>query len=113
MVQYHSPSCIYPLYLTTQTDMGKRKVTESEGRLWAETKGYLYFETSAQSGEGVVEMCSGMSDLQVILISKPSSHLMHREVMCTSLGRPGAPCASAVNVCSRTINYTLRLHMSM
>ena len=39
-----------------QTDMGKRKVTESEGRLWAETKGYLYFETSAQSGEGVVEM---------------------------------------------------------
>ena len=55
MVQYHSPSCVhvYPLYLTTQTDM---EVIESEGRLWAETKGYLYFETSAQSEEGVVEM---------------------------------------------------------
>ena len=29
---------------------------EAEGRLWAETKGFLYFETSAQSGQNVQEM---------------------------------------------------------
>lgn len=39
-----------------QTDVGRREVTESEGKLWAETKGFLYFETSAQTGQNVVEM---------------------------------------------------------
>lgn len=29
---------------------------ESEGRLWAESRGFHYFETSAQSGEGINEM---------------------------------------------------------
>lgn len=29
---------------------------ESEARLWAETKGFLYYETSAQTGQNVVEM---------------------------------------------------------
>lgn len=29
---------------------------ESEGRLWAESRGFLYFETSAQTGEGINEM---------------------------------------------------------
>ncbi|KAM8952614.1 dnaJ homolog subfamily C member 27 isoform 1-T1 [Pelodytes ibericus] len=33
-----------------------RSVDESEGRLWAESRGFLYFETSAQSGEGINEM---------------------------------------------------------
>ncbi|XP_053552350.1 dnaJ homolog subfamily C member 27-A-like isoform X2 [Bombina bombina] len=33
-----------------------RLVDESEGRLWAESRGFLYFETSAQSGEGINEM---------------------------------------------------------
>ncbi|XP_060042649.1 dnaJ homolog subfamily C member 27 isoform X4 [Erinaceus europaeus] len=33
-----------------------RCVDESEGRLWAESKGFLYFETSAQTGEGISEM---------------------------------------------------------
>lgn len=33
-----------------------RSVDESEGRLWAESKGFLYFETSAQTGEGINEM---------------------------------------------------------
>ena len=31
-------------------------MSESEGRIWAETKGFLYFETSALSGKSVVEM---------------------------------------------------------
>lgn len=39
-----------------QTDLGRRKVDESEGRLWAETKGFHYFETSAQSNINVQEM---------------------------------------------------------
>ena len=34
----------------------KRVVEEAEARIWAETKGYHYFETSAQTGEGVSEM---------------------------------------------------------
>lgn len=33
-----------------------RIVNESEGRLWAESNGFLYFETSAQSGEGIHEV---------------------------------------------------------
>ncbi|XP_023802358.1 dnaJ homolog subfamily C member 27, partial [Cyanistes caeruleus] len=33
-----------------------RAVDESEGRLWAESRGFLYCETSAQSGEGIQEM---------------------------------------------------------
>ncbi|XP_043918330.1 dnaJ homolog subfamily C member 27 [Protopterus annectens] len=38
-------------------DCGKRRIVdESEGRLWAESKGFYYFETSAQSGEGINEM---------------------------------------------------------
>uniref|UniRef100_A0A8C5TUH7 DnaJ heat shock protein family (Hsp40) member C27 n=1 Tax=Malurus cyaneus samueli TaxID=2593467 RepID=A0A8C5TUH7_9PASS len=38
-------------------DAGKlRVVDESEGRLWAESRGFLYCETSAQSGEGIPEM---------------------------------------------------------
>ncbi|XP_029814742.1 dnaJ homolog subfamily C member 27-like [Manacus vitellinus] len=40
-----------------QVDSGKlRSVDESEGRLWAESRGFLYFETSAQTGEGISEM---------------------------------------------------------
>ncbi|KPP69987.1 dnaJsubfamily C member 27-like, partial [Scleropages formosus] len=38
-------------------DLTKRRVVdESEGRLWAESRGFFYFETSAQSGEGINEM---------------------------------------------------------
>ncbi|NXD46457.1 DJC27 protein, partial [Copsychus sechellarum] len=40
-----------------KVDAGKlRVVDESEGRLWAESRGFLYWETSAQSGEGIQEM---------------------------------------------------------
>ena len=33
-----------------------RIVNESEGRLWAESNGFLYYETSAFNGEGIQEM---------------------------------------------------------
>lgn len=36
--------------------MGNRKVDEAEGKLWAESKGFSYFETSAQNGTNVQEM---------------------------------------------------------
>ncbi|XP_030800655.1 dnaJ homolog subfamily C member 27 [Camarhynchus parvulus] len=40
-----------------KVDAGKlRVVDESAGRLWAESRGFLYWETSAQSGEGIQEM---------------------------------------------------------
>ncbi|KAF0046331.1 hypothetical protein F2P81_002860 [Scophthalmus maximus] len=51
-----------PKYLATigidyGVDLTKRRVVdEGEGRLWAESRGFHYFETSAQSGEGINEM---------------------------------------------------------
>ncbi|NXA16706.1 DJC27 protein, partial [Sapayoa aenigma] len=33
-----------------------RQVEESEGRLWAQSRGFLFFETSAQTGEGIADM---------------------------------------------------------
>lgn len=45
------------LFSVAQVDLAKRRaVDESEGRLWAESRGFQYFETSAQSGEGISEM---------------------------------------------------------
>lgn len=43
--------------MSVQVDLTKRRVVdEGEGRLWAESRGFHYFETSAQSGEGINEM---------------------------------------------------------
>lgn len=39
-----------------QTDLGRRQVDESEGRLWAETKGFHYFETSALTNTNIQEV---------------------------------------------------------
>ena len=39
-----------------QTDLGRRVVDEAEGRLWAETRGFPYFETSALTGDNIQEM---------------------------------------------------------
>lgn len=36
-----------------KTDLGKRAVTEAEARRWATSKGFSYWETSAQSGQNV------------------------------------------------------------
>jgi hypothetical protein len=39
-------------------DQKKRAVSESEGKRWAQSKGYMcmYMETSAESGQNVNEM---------------------------------------------------------
>lgn len=50
-----SKHVMIPCNSLLQTDK-KRVVEEAEARVWAETKGYHYFETSAQTGEGVSEM---------------------------------------------------------
>ncbi|KAG8522489.1 DnaJ subfamily C member 27 [Galemys pyrenaicus] len=48
---------VFSLNFVFQIDCTKHRcVDESEGRLWAESKGFLYFETSAQTGEGINEM---------------------------------------------------------
>jgi len=39
-----------------KTDIGKRLVSEEEGRDFANSKGFLYFELSAYSGKGINEM---------------------------------------------------------
>lgn len=44
------------IYVICQTDLGRREVDEAEGRMWAEAKGFPYFETSALTGENVQEM---------------------------------------------------------
>jgi DnaJ family protein C protein 27 len=41
-------------------DKGKRVVDELEARIWAHSKGFHYFETSASSGTGVNEMFDTM-----------------------------------------------------
>lgn len=47
---------VFVVVCGNKIDTGKRVVTEEEGRHWAESKGFLYFETSASSGEGVTDM---------------------------------------------------------
>lgn len=49
-----------------------RCIDESEGRLWAESKGFLYFETSAQTGEGINEMFQVTRHPAVGFVSKPA-----------------------------------------
>ena len=39
-----------------KTDKATRTVEESEGRLWAESRGFYYSEASAQTGEGIQEV---------------------------------------------------------
>jgi len=45
-----------------------RIVNESEGRLWAESNGFLYFETSALNGEGIQEMFQALFDAVKITV---------------------------------------------
>lgn len=39
-----------------KVDLGKRQVSESDGRKWATAKGFGYFETSANTGQNVNAM---------------------------------------------------------
>nr|XP_039255611.1 dnaJ homolog subfamily C member 27-like [Styela clava] len=50
-----------------KTDKGNRVVDTTEGRLWADGKGFHYFETSAGTGEGVNEMFQAMFNALVEL----------------------------------------------
>lgn len=51
-------------------DLGKRRVEQLEGRLWAEARGFLYFETSAQIGTNVVEMFQALFAATVAMVTK-------------------------------------------
>lgn len=52
-------------FVCPQTDR-KRVIDETEGRLWADSKGFQYFETSAQTGDGVNEMFQVMCNTYVV-----------------------------------------------
>ena len=43
-----------------KVDVGKRSVSESEGKKWAAAHQALYFETSAKDGSGVQKMFEGL-----------------------------------------------------
>lgn len=68
-------------HMSSQVDLTKRRVVdEGEGRLWAESRGFHYFETSAQSGEGINEM------FQVCFCAKHVNTNTHTHTLSTSLG---------------------------
>ncbi|KAK2963336.1 putative GTP-binding protein yptV2 [Blattamonas nauphoetae] len=43
------------IVVANKTDLGKRAVSEKEGKAWAQSKGLRYYETSCSSGSGVDE----------------------------------------------------------
>lgn len=45
---------------------------DSEGRLWAESRGFHYFETSAQSGEGINEMFQVCTHIHLFSFDYPA-----------------------------------------
>lgn len=51
-------------------DLPKRVVTEAEGRRWASSKGFGYFETSASTGAGVSSMFEQLFH-DVVTLRKP------------------------------------------
>jgi len=53
-----------------KVDIGKRVVAEKEARVWAAGRGYMYFETSANTGENVALMFASL--FQKILSSNNS-----------------------------------------
>lgn len=53
-----------------KVDLPKRVVSEAEGRKWASTKGFGYFETSASSGMNVNAMFDQLFN-DVVMLRKP------------------------------------------
>ena len=60
-----------------QTDK-KRVVDDSEGRLWADAKGFHYYETSAQTGDGINEMFQVSPPVAGIKLER-TDHCVHNE----------------------------------
>jgi DnaJ family protein C protein 27 len=54
--------------------LGRRRVDESEGRLWAETKGFHYFETSAQSNSNIQEAFETLVQSIVNMMTSKEPH---------------------------------------
>ncbi|XP_037830358.1 dnaJ homolog subfamily C member 27 isoform X3 [Kryptolebias marmoratus] len=74
-----------------KVDLTKRRVVdEGEGRLWAESRGFHYFETSAQSGEGINEM------FQVFTRTQTHTPHTHKKLISS---RPQAFFSSITDMC--------------
>eukprot|EP01135_Chromosphaera_perkinsii_P010112 Nk52_evm1s2017 gene=Nk52_evmTU1s2017 len=43
-----------------KTDIRRRAVTENEGKYWADSRGFLYFETSANTNENINDMFNAL-----------------------------------------------------
>ena len=70
---------------------------KSEGRLWAETRGFLYFETSAQTGENITEMFQVFTD----------SHHMQMQCLLKNIA------STHTHTCTHTHTYTQMLLSSV
>ena len=64
-----------------QTDK-KRVIDEADGRLWADSRGFQYFELSASNGDGVQEMFQSLFDGVLTAIENGG----RRRPMTTQLG---------------------------
>ena len=51
-----SPSHVPLPSSPSQTDLSHRLIDEAEGKLWAESRGFIYYETSALTNENVIDM---------------------------------------------------------
>lgn len=51
--KYGAPQNMIVVVCGNKSDVGKRVVTEKDARGWASSKGYAYYETSANSGDNV------------------------------------------------------------
>ncbi|XP_060789524.1 dnaJ homolog subfamily C member 27 isoform X3 [Neoarius graeffei] len=106
-----------------KVDLTKRRVVdESEGRLWAESRGFQYFETSAQSGEGISEMFQRLlcvktqGDQQFLKYSNQSIwHLLSSSICLTRLCYSVRLClgllivviCGVLNVCCQQLSGTV------
>ena len=80
------------LSICLQIDLsGNRQVSTAEGRLWAESRGFLYYETSALTNDNVFEM------FEVGLSINSNLVLHHNYVLLLEPGGKG--CVSAVRYC--------------
>jgi len=59
-LKHGAPKDMVVYVCANKSDKMKREVTEKEGRVWAQRRGFKFFQTSANSGEGVDDMFEGI-----------------------------------------------------
>uniref|UniRef100_A0A4W5MHN4 DnaJ (Hsp40) homolog, subfamily C, member 27 n=1 Tax=Hucho hucho TaxID=62062 RepID=A0A4W5MHN4_9TELE len=73
-----------------KVDLTKRRVVdEGVGRLWAESRGFHYFETSAQSGEGISEVFQVCIHTQFTISNSFGSSALNNQYTSSFLDKHG------------------------